>query len=487
VFPTSLSEAMTVAAGLANPGRSDPDDPSLADALPAHVYLFSDGHFSDVTDFSLGNLSVDFRRIGTNDAANVGIVAFATQRNEDRDGELVAYGRVQNFSPDAAEVEIQLLLDGELVDAEQVEIAAGDTHAASFELAGDIEEGVLELRVGSQDSLELDDRAWVAVNPRRRARVLVVTPGNEPLELGLTTEIAARLADVRFEGPDFLKTDTYRNPAQSGYYDLVIYDRCSPEAMPQANTLMIAALPPGDAWSAEASVDVPQIIDIERSHPLLQLIEMVEVRIVEATPLVAPSGATSLIDTDRAGVVFAIAPREAFEDAVLGFSLVTAEGLNTDWPMKLSFPLFLFNVIEYLGGVRDPLVAGTVAPGSSVKLETEGAGEELEVQKPDDARVTVLRSDFGTYHFAETDELGVYAVSAGDEKKLPQHFAVNLFDPQESNIRLPETNQITIGNVDIAGSAAEQVARHQGWKILVLLALVVLLVEWYIYNRRVYL
>ncbi|MEZ6070459.1 MAG: hypothetical protein R3C10_09350 [Pirellulales bacterium] len=317
--------------------------------------------------------------------------------------------------------------------------------------------------------------------------MLVVTPGNEPLELGLTTEIAARLADVRFEGPDFLKTDTYRNPAQSGYYDLVIYDRCSPEAMPQANTLMIAALPPGDAWSAEASVDVPQIIDIERSHPLLQLIEMVEVRIVEATPLVAPSGATSLIDTDRAGVVFAIAPREAFEDAVLGFSLVTAEGLNTDWPMKLSFPLFLFNVIEYLGGVRDPLVAGTVAPGSSVKLETEGAGEELEVQKPDDARVTVLRSDFGTYHFAETDELGVYAVSAGDEKKLPSTSPSTFSIPRKAIFACPRRIRLRSETSTLLVSAAEQVARHQGWKILVLLALVVLLVEWYIYNRRVYL
>jgi hypothetical protein len=489
VFPTSLAEAMKVAAGLANPGRSssDPGDVQVADALPAQVYIFSDGRFSDVTDFSLGNLTVDFRRIGTEDADNVGVIAFATQRNEDREGELIAYGRVQNFSPESVEVEIQLLLDDELIDAEQVEIAAGDTHSASFELADDVEQGVLELRVVTEDRLALDNRAWVAVNPRRRARVLVVSPGNEPLELGFTTENAARMADARFESPAFMETDPYKNPAQSGFYDLIVYDRCRPEVMPQANTLMIAALPAGERWTADPVVDIPQIIDIERTHPLMQMIEMVEVRITEATPLVPPVGATVLIDTDRAGVLFAIAPREAYEDAVLGFALVEDDGLHTDWPMKLSFPLFLFNVLEYLGGVRDPLVAGAIAPGSSVRLEHEGGGKQLEVQKPDTARVPILRSDIGTFHFVESNQLGVYRVTADDAvDEIPQHFAVNLFSPEESNIRLAKANQIKIGHVDIAGNTAEQVTRRKAWKILVVLALVVLFIEWYIYNRRVY-
>ena len=77
----------------------------------------------------------------------IAVVAFAAQRNEDREGELIAYGRVQNFSPESVYVEIQLLLDDELIDAEQVEIAPDDMYSASFELTDDVDRSVLELRI----------------------------------------------------------------------------------------------------------------------------------------------------------------------------------------------------------------------------------------------------------------------------------------------------------------------------------------------------
>jgi len=64
---------------------------------------------------------------------------------------------------------------------------------------------------------------------------------------------------------------------------------------------------------------------------------------------------------------------------------------------------------------------------------------------------------------------------------------VNLFDPQESDIRPRTDGTISIGQTQIEGTTGPQPVRQHAWRALLLAALAVLLVEWYIYNRRVYL
>ena len=126
--------------------------------------------------------------------------------------------------------------------------------------------------------------------------------------------------------------------------------------MPQANTLFIGRVPPATGWSQGPKTIRPIVIDTDRVHPLMQYIEMGDVLIVEGTPLKAPTGGTALIDADI-GPVYAIAPREGFEDAALGFEILGPDDKGqvepkTDWVIRRSFPVFAMNVVRYLGGVR---------------------------------------------------------------------------------------------------------------------------------------
>jgi hypothetical protein len=86
--------------------------------------------------------------------------------------------------------------------------------------------------------------------------------------------------------------------------------------------------------------------------------------------------------------------------------------------------------------------------------------------------------------FAETGELGVYQVESGG--KTVRRFAVNLFDPNESAIRPDLAPTIKIGDVKVAGESGWEPAKREVWKYLVLAGLAVLLLEWYIYIRRIY-
>ena len=486
--PTSISEALRVASVLANPGRSATDvrDTQVAEALPAQLFFFSDGNFADDPDFSLGNLEpTPPVWIGTPTAANVAIVAFNTARSETNADKIQAFGRLQNSGPREATVDVELHREQQLIDAQRVTVPAGKSTGISFDLEH-LASGALEMRIAQEDDLAVDNRAWTVVHSPRRSRVLTLTPGNEPLHMALATERAKEIADITEKGPDFLTTPQYRQGAATGNWDLVIYDRCRPEELPQANTLFIGGKPAGEAWGQKETVTVPQIIDVNRAHPLMQWLDMSDVLVIEAEPLVTPPGATMLIESTE-GPLLAVAPRGGFEDVVTAFALVGEDRIGTNWPVRPSFPVFVLNALGYLGGNREIGNAGAVQPGHPVALRPETDARALTILPPgsDAAALDVARDKHNVFHFAATNRVGLYRAREG--QKEVDTFAVNLFDPRESDVKIEPDRELKIGHTLVASGSGWEESRRDGWKFLLLAALAILLFEWYIYNRRAYL
>ncbi len=494
---TNLTEALKLAAGLVNPSQSN-ENVTEPDVSNTKLFIFSDGRFPDVPNFALGNLDPTFVPIGRTDAANVGIVAFAVSRDEEHKGKLQAIARLNNTADPKAEsaasnVILKLYVNGQArpINADQLSIPPGETKGISFDLE-DFESGVLQLQAETHDQLALDDEAWVVVNPPRRARVLLITPGNEPLQHVLLTKAAGELADVRVESPDFLKAKEYQNQVELGVWDLVIYDRAAPAQMPRTNTFFIGCVPPGGRWKAKPEVIVPQVIDAATLHRLMQWVDTSEIqRIVSATPLEAPPGGTVLIDSDK-GPLLATAPREAFEDLVLGFVLVeeraAADGSraiyrNTDWPLTAGFTAFVFNLLANRAG-QDLTSSASYRPGAVVGLEATDVRTGLDVQTPSGRTVSLPANPSGKLIFTETEELGAYRILAGG--KLVHQFAVNLLDANESNIRVPAEPSLKIGYVDVAGKTGWVAGHRDIWRELVLAGLAIAVLEWLIYLRRVY-
>ncbi len=75
-----------------------------------------------------------------------------------------------------------------------------------------------------------------------------------------------------------------------------------------------------------------------------------------------------MIDSNK-GTLLAIGPREGFEDAVLGIDFLKADEhgeatANTNWPIKLSFPLFVSNLLQYFGATNRPWRGQATGPVS---------------------------------------------------------------------------------------------------------------------------
>lgn len=528
---TDLLGALKLADGLANPTRislgGSGADVEIAKPQDADVYIFSDGRFEDVKGFRLGNLNPIYVPIGSMTAENLAITTFTTRRSDLRPEERQAFVQVANLTAADRSVVVEIDHNGQFLDAREVTMPTGDTSGVAFPLA-DAPAGALTARLkytldsaGGRDALQQDDVAYAALNDAAPGRVLVASSGNHVvLNYALSTERAKRLASVEFQSPDVLTSDTYRRDADTGEYDLVIYDRCVPATMPRANTLFIGRLPPIAAWGgrevasdgeaapemgtrtepqSEVAVE-PQIIDWDRAHPLMAYVELGNIIIADSLVLAAPLGGAVLIDS-IAGPLAAIAPRDAYQDVVLGFEIRGkdadgAEAYNTDWPKWLSFPTFWLNVLEYLAGGTEDSRLNSVPPGRPVELRSTGNVAELTVVDPAEKQFTIRRAAEDVFQFHDTQRLGVYDVRRHDE--VIERFAVNLFDRQESDVRLrPSQDEegatalpadIRIGFYDVKPTIKEQApARKELWKLVLVGALVVLVIEWYIYNRRVYL
>lgn len=490
---TNLPEALKLAAGLVNPGQANEKSTDLHVA-GTKLFIFSDGRFPAVSNFELGNLDPIFVPIGHSDAANVGVVAFGASRSEEKSGKLQAFVRLNNSGPASAEILLKLFVNDQIraTDADRLSIPPGETRGLAFPL-DDFDSGVLHIRAETGDQLAVDDEAWIVVNPPRHARVLLITPKNERLEQVLATKAATEVAEVRVEKPDFLKTRTYQDQVDLGVWDLVIYDRAPPAKIPRTNTFFIGCSPPGGGWKVKSEVTRPQIMDAAVSHRLMQWVDINEIQnVVTATPLVVPSGGAVLIDSD-AGPLLAMAPREGFEDLVLGMILIeeraAADGSraiyrNTDWPWRASFATFLFNILTDRSDSKDLTASGSYRPGMPVTVEALDSRMSMDIQTPSGATVHLPPSSSGKLTFTATDELGVYRILSGG--KLVQQFAVNLLDADESNIRPPVEPTIKIGYVEVAGKTGWVADHREMWRELVLVGLAIALLEWFLYLRRVF-
>jgi hypothetical protein len=540
VGSTDLKGALELASGMATPERAVSSqaatgqaDTAQADASPAAeepsseadvtadepatVFIFSDGRFGDVKDFALGRLRPVYVPIGAADTQNLAITALETRRSETQPGQSQAFVQAANYSDEATEAVIVLRRGERLVDARKIEIPAGEVAGATLPI-GDTTpaegEGVLEARIASEslemlrDRLAIDDVAYAALNDSQASRVLLVTSGNVAVEQALTTGRADRSGEVTVEPPSFLETPSYETRATAGIYDLIVYDRCVPQAAPRSNTVYIGVLPPGDSWRKPtptslqppaSSLSVPQIIDWNRSHPLLANVELGNFDIVETLLLTPPAGATTLVDAAE-GPIVAVASRNSYEDLVLGFPiLIEVDGSlqrNTDWINRLSFPTFWLNVLEYFAA-RQAVGERSLRPGEAIELRPlNPAAESITVTSPSGKAETLRRRGEQPLVYRLTDEIGVYRVTEGARET--RRFAVNLFDPAESDVRLrtdetPEDAEqaavaaIKIGDLDVAATAGAAPARQELWRTLLIAALCVLVLEWWIYHRRVYL
>ncbi len=154
---------------------------------------------------------------------------------------------------------------------------------------------------------------------------------------------------------------------------------------------------------------------------------------------------------------------------------------RSDLPLRVAFPLLIINSLDWFAGDAESLIA-SYRTGETWSVPLPGAVEtglrEARVIDPAGRSTRLPIHDARVLLYG--DQAGVHTIQAGDEQVK---IAANLADPEESRIQ-PARELLMGGRRLQAPTGFGLGLRREIWIYLLLAGLVLTLVEWLTYNRR---
>lgn len=388
---------------------------------------------------------------------------------------LAAFVRVTNNGKQDDDSLVSLRADnGTLLDARTVKIPAGQSISWTI---NDIDANTASVRASidkaSHNNLAADDVVYAVSANTALRRALLVTRGNRFLEQAL-----ANLPNIQVSRA----VTTGVTTLDSRPFDVYILDSMNADLSalpPHANVLFIGPQQVFTATDTFSNTGYVRTVP----HPIAQSLNWRTVN-VQATPLIeAPAWLKPIIQSQGGPLLFAgefpaeLAGKDS-EPPLQRVVVVPFELRRSDLPLQLAFPILMLNSIEWLAPPQGMTIPASVKPGEVVNLP-RGA----QVSLPDTSALGGTTVTVDQRGFANTDALGPYAVTFGD---VSGAFAVNFFNSIESEIA--PSPQLVIGEQKENESnilTNNTLSQRELWRWLAALALLVLFVEWWIYQRGV--
>jgi Mg-chelatase subunit ChlD len=442
----------------------------LASAIAARqpdteVMVFSDGRVDLPERMALkGHLT--FVPMGT--GGNNQAISLLTVETSPGGAGLTAFVQVTNYSENPAQRRLALYADGQLANAYDLQLPASGQQAV---LAEDLpaQTRLVEARLDGEDLLSSDDRALAVYRSQRPLQVSLVSSGN--LFLQKAVEL---LPGLELTAVDPEKGEAFP-PA-----DLTIFDGYVPltATLPTGSLLFIAPPSSTEYFTTTGLVNAPQLRPVRADEPLLQHVSLAEVNVLDAVRIQLPDWARVIVAGDlpeQASVpLLLLGEPGGRRVAVLAFDLH-----HSDLPLQVAFPILWANLIHWLAPASQGALPGQVAAGETLAFSLPSQVETVAITRPDGSALQVQAQD-GQVVFADTRQLGLYHAKWGEDGQAD--FAVNLFSPQESDLK----PAAALPNLEVSGgqaSGGELQARREWWRVLALLALGLLTGEWMVYQR----
>jgi len=256
-------------------------------------------------------------------------------------------------------------------------------------------------------------------------------------------------------------------------FDFVVLDDVVPALWPPGNVLAIHVL--NTNWVENVtSVDAPPIVDWRSSHPLMRYAGLDNVQVKEGYTARTPTWAVSLADAPQASLMLA---------GELGRQRIVWVGfdfLESNWPLRISFPIFIANAVEWLNPANAQGGQLLVKAGEALRLALSRPETSAQVTLPGGQTKTwPIDPSASEFVFGDTFKQGVYRLRLGTNETV---FCVNLLDAAESNIK--PRDELQLGKYSKVPATSMQRANMEVWRTIAGLALLVLLGEWWYYHRR---
>ncbi len=446
----------------------------VASRAEAQVSVLTDGAFGSPEPVALGGGKLSFLTVGKR-ANNIGITAFDV-RDAVGGARRQAFVTVENFSSSARTVPLEMRINDTLADAHEITLKAGESKSEVFDNLRAESGGTVQVRVDRRDDLASDNQATVVVAARRRVRVLLVTEGNPFLERALNADARVVLDAVNpksVEAKDFTS------------HEITVFDGGTPPInLPASGRYLFWGVKPGSTSlpvtvSTPAEQTQPTILDWSRTHPLMRYVDLANVSVSRAFNVQPAPWAQTLAETDDGPLIVA-GERGEGRCAWVGFPL-----LESDMPLRIAFPIFLTNSLEWLSA-RPGAAAGVTRPGEVVALS--GKAGAIWIKRPDGGSdsLPAPRGTDAPLLYDRTNRVGVYQATGSGG--FSQTFAVSLLSRTESRTAPVAKPQVVVTDAPAPGevvrSAGSVTVRREIWQYAAAIVLAILCGEWLFFHRR---
>lgn len=452
---TRLAEALSTASAFTQEKRGEEEITS------GEIHLFSDGAIPNLGEFENKNLPLVYHRIGSGNH-NVGIVSFDVKANPENAAQRALFLGVSNPTTNAIQTDIELRFEDQLVEVRPVTLDPTNTSPLIF-FANQTRDGVFTAKLSIQDDLAADNQASVVSLLAKPVKLLLVTRGNAILEKAL-------------RAAENVTVTTGSVIDDSRKYDIVVLDGITPSVWPETSVLAFHVAPT-NLFPSFATAEGPPIVDWKNTHPLLRFVNFDPTTdlISEALKVKTPNWGDVIIESPQTPLMVA---GELNHRRVVW---VAFDPLQSTWPLRISFPIFIVNAVDWLNPSAASAGQFIARPGEPIRITMPTTGASAKVTKPDGAvRDVKANADSPELVFGETTRQGIYKVRAGTNNFS---FCVNVMDAFESNITPRE--ELPLGKFGTSVKAAGSVkANKEIWRWLAAAGLFVLLFEWWFYHRR---
>jgi hypothetical protein len=382
--------------------------------------------------------------------ANLALTGFEVQRSSLVNARLDAALTAANFSSKDEKVRVTIKSHAnQLLASREISLAAGKTAAIPFD--GIADHPYYQAEIESRDALALDNRRFAVAPASRNLRVLAVSP--RPKELASLRAIPGLELDV-------IAPSEYEKAERTGY-GLEIFHFATPAALPPVAALFV--LPPQSSSLVDlgAAASNVSVTNWREPHTLTRYVNFSLFRLGYARALKAQTAGDVILESANGPLAFA-AERQGLRYLTLGFDPFPYLGRE-----NLPMSIFTLNFLDWFlsGGAAgqatgEPIALGAIQPGDAIVTPK---GEKL-----------ALKAGFD--FFTGTFNQGIYQRNRGNRREL---LARNLSDSGESDLRAPAPIELRGGAMGGAGASV----MLSFWPYLLALALLLLLIEWFINPR----
>ncbi|GED68785.1 hypothetical protein BRE01_24870 [Brevibacillus reuszeri] len=362
------------------------------------------------------------------------------------------------------------IFDGEnkLLDTDSFAMDAGGSYTASFPAlpVSPVYRAVIE---PEQDGLAEDNEMWSVPFAAGRGKAVLLSPdGNRFLHQALQTV-----------GNMEVETIQQESQHQAEARDLWVFDGVVPDKLPDGNLLLFAPDRKTDWLPFHGKRELEQQPKaVVPDDELLKYVDWRDVHVAASSELGEMPGMKALVragETDlvRAGIM------NGRRVVVIGFDLH-----DSDLPLRPAFPILMQNIVTWLSPTQSAPI-GPAHPGEVLTVAlTPGASQRM-LTYPDGQK-SPIASEGTTWTMQVPDQLGLYRLDEmmGNGQQT-RYFAVQISET-ESDI-MPKVQRMggeaSAGQPEGGEKAASSVGSMELTYWLAALALLVLCVEWRVYQR----